>query len=161
MIEDRVDLSNDMTLRQMIGVGVRRVVLARERERVLFVSLREVSLINLRGHNTQRAERNCAERQEKPREQGTDRRRWRRGTRQRRAGRQRKKRQTRVHTVRGLALTYGRQRPAQHSISNTSCTSLWLRSHVLTLRSCTTAYHYQDAACNREAPDSARPKRSG
>ena len=29
VIEDRVDLSNDMTLRQMIGVGVRRVVLAR------------------------------------------------------------------------------------------------------------------------------------
>ena len=29
VIEDRVDLSNDMTLRQMIGVDVRRVVLAR------------------------------------------------------------------------------------------------------------------------------------
>ena len=27
---------------------------------------REVSWINLRGHNTQRGERNCAERQEKP-----------------------------------------------------------------------------------------------
>ena len=29
MFEERVDLSNDMTWRQMIGVGVRRVVLAR------------------------------------------------------------------------------------------------------------------------------------
>ena len=29
MFETRVDLSNDMTWRQMIGVGVRRVVLAR------------------------------------------------------------------------------------------------------------------------------------
>ena len=29
MSEERVDLSNDMTWRQMIGVGVRRVVLAR------------------------------------------------------------------------------------------------------------------------------------
>ena len=29
VIEERVDLSNNMTWRQMIGVGVRRVVLAR------------------------------------------------------------------------------------------------------------------------------------
>ena len=29
VLETRVDLSNDMTWRQMIGVGVRRVVLAR------------------------------------------------------------------------------------------------------------------------------------
>ena len=29
MIEERVDLSNNLTWRQMIGVGVRRVVLAR------------------------------------------------------------------------------------------------------------------------------------
>ena len=43
--ETRVDLSNDMTWRQMIGVGVRRVVLARE------------SLINSRGQNTPRGGR--------------------------------------------------------------------------------------------------------
>ena len=30
VFEERVDLSNDMTWRQMIAVGVRRVVLARE-----------------------------------------------------------------------------------------------------------------------------------
>jgi len=29
VFEERVDLSNDMTWRQMIGVGVRRVILAR------------------------------------------------------------------------------------------------------------------------------------
>ena len=31
VFEERVDLGNDMTWRQMIAVGVRRVVLARER----------------------------------------------------------------------------------------------------------------------------------
>jgi len=33
VFEERVDLSNDMTWRQMIAVGVRRVVLARRRAR--------------------------------------------------------------------------------------------------------------------------------
>ena len=42
MFEERVDLSNNMTWRQMIGVGVRRVVLARQREE---------SSINSRGRN--------------------------------------------------------------------------------------------------------------
>ena len=51
------------------------------------------SQINSRGQNTPRGGRNCAEKREKQREQGTDRRRRRRRTRQRRAARQRKKRQ--------------------------------------------------------------------
>ena len=51
-------LSNDMTWRQMIGVGVRRVV------------LREDSLINSRGQSTPRGERSYAERREEQREQG-------------------------------------------------------------------------------------------
>ena len=53
--EERVDLSNDMTWRQMIGVGVRRVVLA---------PLREESSINSRGQNTPRGGRSYAERRE-------------------------------------------------------------------------------------------------
>ena len=82
VIEERVDLSNNMTWRQMIGVGVREESFSREE-----------SLINSRGQNTPRGGRNYAEKREKQREQGTDRRRRRRRTRQRRAARQRKKRQ--------------------------------------------------------------------
>ena len=89
VIEERVDLSNNMTGRQMIGVGVRRVVLARG----------ELDKLEGPQYAARRAE-HCAERQEKPREQGTDRRRWRCGTRQRRAARQRKKRHSGARTTR-------------------------------------------------------------
>ena len=71
VIEERVDLSNNMTGRQMIGVCVRRVVLARG----------ELDKLEGPKYAARRAG-NCAERQEKPREQGTDRRRWRCRTRQ-------------------------------------------------------------------------------
>ena len=83
VFEERVDLSNDMTWRQMIGVGVRNVVLARG------------ELDRLEGPRYAARRRSCAERRKKPREQGTGRRRRRRRTRQRRATRQRKKRQGR------------------------------------------------------------------
>ena len=93
--ETRVDLSNDMTWRQMIGVGVRRVVLAAcARSRPC--RLREESSIDSRGQDMQQGGRSCAERRKKPREQGNGRRRRRRRTRQRRATRQRKKRQGRA-----------------------------------------------------------------
>ena len=82
--EERVDLSNDMTRRQMIGVGVRNVVLARG------------ELDKLEGPNyaARRAElRSYAERREKQREQGRRQRRLR--TRPRRAMSQRMKQQER------------------------------------------------------------------
>ena len=78
VFEERVDLSNDMTWRQMIGVGVE------------MWSLREGSSIDSRGQDTPRGGRSCAERRKKPREQGTGRRRRRR-TRQKRTTRQRRK----------------------------------------------------------------------
>ena len=58
MFEERVDLSNDMTGRQMIAVGVRRVVLARG----------ELDRLEGPGYAARRAEL-----RKKPREQGTDR----------------------------------------------------------------------------------------
>ena len=66
MFEERVDLSNDMTWRQMIAVGVRRVVLARG------------ELDKLEGPKLPRGGQSCAGRREKPREQGIGRRRRRR-----------------------------------------------------------------------------------
>ena len=81
-VRKRVDLSNDMTWRQMIAVGVRRVVLARG----------ELDKLEGPKYAARRAE-SCAERREKPREQGIGRRRRRRRTRQTRATRQRRKRQ--------------------------------------------------------------------
>ena len=66
VFEERVDLSNDMTWRQMIAVGVRRVVLARG------------ELDKLEGPKLPRGGQSCAGRREKPREQGIGRRRRRR-----------------------------------------------------------------------------------
>jgi len=79
VFEERVDLSNNMTWRQMIGVGVRNVVLARG----------ELDRLEGPGYAARRTELR-RERRKKPREQGTGRRRRRR-TRQKRTTRQRRK----------------------------------------------------------------------
>jgi len=85
VLETRVGLSNGMTWRQMIGVGVGNVVLG----------LREESSINSRGQNMPRGGRSYAERREKQREQGIGRRQRRLRTRPRRAMSQRMKQQER------------------------------------------------------------------
>ena len=77
VFEERVDLSNDMTGRQMIWASEES-------------SLREESSINSRGQNMPRGGQSCDERREKKREQGIGRRRRRR-TRQKRTTRQRRK----------------------------------------------------------------------
>ena len=82
VFEERVDLSNDMTGRQMIAVGVRRLVLARG----------ELDRLEGPGYAARRAE---LRRKAKEADKGTAGRRRRRRTRQRRATRQRKKRQER------------------------------------------------------------------
>merc|ERR1712086_965348 len=63
VFEERVDLSNDMTWRQMIGVGVRNVVLARG----------ELDRLEGPGYAARRTELR-RKRRKKPREQGTGRR---------------------------------------------------------------------------------------
>ena len=83
VLETRVDLSNDMTWRQMIGVGVRNVVLARG----------ELDKLEGPKYAESRAEYSYAERREKQREQGRRQRRLR--TRPRRAMSQRMKQQGR------------------------------------------------------------------
>ena len=94
--ETRVDLSNDLTWRQMIGVGVRRVVLARgelDKLEVLLVFKNlspKYAARSEEGGSTPRCERSSESKGSVGRLQ-----RRRRRTRQRRATRQRKKRQER------------------------------------------------------------------
>ena len=65
VFEERVDLSNHMTGRQMIAVS--------GRQKTRPCRLREGSSIDSRGQDTQRGGRSCAERQKKPRGQGNGR----------------------------------------------------------------------------------------